>query len=126
MKTKILLTSLAMILSTTFINANIEIEVVSGATPSATNPKNINMCIEDTYIHFEAIGDSNNTNGELPTWTVSDDIYAYGDTFYFVPPAITAATYTVRLYDGMVINGAIDNEGAPKADEVYVHVSNCY
>jgi len=123
MKTKFLLNSLAIILSTTFIHANIEIDVVSGATEIA--PNTIQMCIEDNYIHFETIGDSNNTNGELPTWTVSDDTYAYGDTFYFVPPTTTAASYTVRLYDGMVTNNTVDNQGAPKADEIAVNVISC-
>jgi hypothetical protein len=123
MKTKNLLTSLAMILSTTFIHANIEIDVVSGATEIA--PKTIQMCIQDTYIHFEAIGSSNNTDGEIPTWTVADDTYAYGNTFYFVPPTITAATYTVRLYDGMVSNDTVDNQGTLIADTIAVNVINC-
>jgi len=123
MKTKILLTSLAMLLSTTFIHADIEIDVVSGAIP--IGPKTIQMCIEDSYIHFEAIGSSNNTDGELPTWTVSDDIYAYGDTFYFVPKATTEATYTVRLYDGMIINDTVDNQGTAIADTIAVNVISC-
>jgi hypothetical protein len=123
MKTKNLLTSLAMILSTTFIHANIEIDVISGATLIA--PKTIQMCIEDTYIHFEAIGSSNNTDGEIPTWTVADDTYAYGDTFYFVPPTITAATYTVRLYDGTVVNDTVDNQGILIADTMAVNVISC-
>jgi len=127
MKTKNLLTSLAIILSTTtFIHADIEIDVVSGAT--SIGPKTIQMCIEDAYIHFESIGSSNNTDGELPTWTVADDTYAYGDTFYFVPPAITAATYTVRLYDGMVTNDTVDNQGRlvdDEADEIAVNVISC-
>jgi len=123
MKTKNLLTSLAMILSTTFIQADIEIDVVSGAT--SIGPKTIQMCIEDNYIHFQTIGSSNNTDGELPTWTVADDTYAYGDTFYFVPPSITAATYTVRLYDGMITNDTVDNQGEPLADEIAVNVISC-
>ena len=123
MKTKILLTSLAMLLSTTFIHAAITIDVVSGAIP--IGPKTIQMCIEDTYIHFEAIGSSENTDGELPTWTVADDTYAYGDTFYFVPPTTTAASYTVRLYDGLVINDTVDNQGAPLADTMAVNVISC-
>jgi len=123
MKTKNLLTSLAMILSTTFIQADIEIDVVSGAT--SIGPKTIQMCIEDTYIHFQAIGSTNNTDGELPTWTVSDDTYAYGDTFYFVPQKTTAATYTVRLYDGMITNDTVDNQGEPLADSIAVNVISC-
>lgn len=123
MKTKTLLTSLAMIFSTTFVHADIEIDVV--ANGEVIGPKTIQMCIEDEYIHFESIGSSNNTNGQIPTWTVADDTYAYGDTFYFVPPAITAATYTVRLYDGMANNDTVDNQGAPKADEIAVNVISC-
>ncbi|SFV59559.1 hypothetical protein MNB_SV-14-1126 [hydrothermal vent metagenome] len=126
MKTRnLLFSSLAMILSTTFIHANIEIDVVSHAVPITPDHKTVQMCIQDYFIHFEAIGESNNTDGEIPSWTVGDDTYAYGDTFYFVPPTTTVATYTVRLYDGMVKNDTVDNQGAPKADEVYVNVIDC-
>jgi hypothetical protein len=123
MKTKSLFVGLAIALSTTLINANIEIDVISGATN--LNPKTVQMCIEDEYIHFEAIGDSNNVDGEPATWTVSDDIHAYGDTFYFVPKETTTATYTIRLYDGLVINDTADNQGAPLADEISVNVISC-
>lgn len=123
MKTKLLLTSLALALSTTLVSADIEIDVVANAT--TIGPNTVQMCIEDEYIHFQAIGNSNNADGELATWTVSDDTYAYGDTFYFVPPAITAATYTVRLYDGMVNNDTVDNQGTPLADEIAVNVISC-
>ena len=123
MKTKSLFVGLALALSTTIINANLTIDVISGATP--LNNKTIQMCIEDNYIHFEAIGNSTNTDGKPATWTVSDDIYAYGDTFYFVPTRATTATYTVRLYDGMVINDTADNQGTPKSDEISVNVIKC-
>jgi len=124
MKTKTLLTSLAMILSTTSIQAFIEMDFVSGGTPM--DPRTIQMCIEeDSYIHFQTIGSSNNTDGELPTWTVSDDVYGYGDNFYFVPPSTTPASYTVNLYDGLLINDTIDNQGAPRVDRMTVNVISC-
>jgi hypothetical protein len=123
MNTKSLLVSLALALTTTVINADIEIDVISGAT--YINSNTIQMCIEDGYIHFEAIGESNNTDGELATWTVDDDTHAYGDTFYYVPRGITTAAYTIHLYDGMIINDTVDNQGSPLADEISVNVIHC-
>jgi len=126
MNTKLLLLSAMMMLSTTFAtaNANLEIEVVSGATlvseEDGDAPAQYQMCLYDDYVHMTA----NGYNGGDVTWTVSNDIYAYNPDFYFVPPGV--GVYTVRLFDGTVINGSVDNKGAELDDTIIIDAIECY
>jgi hypothetical protein len=114
--------SLAMILSTIIAsaNANLSIELISGGEIVQDNPTQIQMCLNyNDYIHFNA----NGANGGDITWTVDHDLYADGDTFYFVPDSL--GVYHIRLYDGEVINDSVDNQGAELDDEVIVDVIEC-
>jgi hypothetical protein len=113
MKTKILLTSLAMILSSTFALAD-------DATISP-NQDPIQICDSTPYFELNAIGD---TGANLFTWTVNDDIFAYGRTFYFVPSE-GDSNNIVRLYKGILANGTVDKDPSTLIDEVTMNVNDC-
>ena len=114
MKTKILLTSLAMILSSTFALA-------SNATISP-NQDPIQICDNTPYFELNAVGDAGEN---LFTWTVDDDIYAYGRVFYFVPPQPGDSNNIVRLYKGIIPNGTVDKDPTKLMDEVTININDC-
>jgi len=111
MKTKILLTSLAMILSTNFA-------VGATISPSA-DP--IFICDNTPYFELNAIGDPTQN---IFTWTVGDDTYAYGRTFYFVPQA-GDSNAIIRLYRGVITNGTVDKDPTALLDEVTININDC-
>jgi len=81
----------------------------------------IYMCDDEPYLELNAIG------GTAPvyTWTVTDDTYAYGPTFYFVPPHSGAGNYIIRLYEGVIANQTVDKDPAKLLDEVTIVVNDC-
>jgi len=113
MKTKILLTSLAMALSTSF----------AVAAPATISPGDdpIFICDNTPYFELNAVGD---TGAHLFTWTVGDDIYAYGRTFYFVPQA-GDSNAIVRLYKGAIANDTVDKDPTKLLDEVTININDC-
>jgi len=113
MKTKLLLTSLAMILTTSF----------AVAAPATISPSQdpIFICDSTPYFELNAVGD---TGAHVFTWTVGDDIYAYGRTFYFVPqPGDSNAI--VRLYKGVIANDTVDKDPTALLDEVTININDC-
>jgi len=113
MKTKILLASLAMIFSTTFATAN-------SATISP-NQDPIYICDNTPYFELNAVGDA---GAHVFTWTVGDDIHAYGRTFYFVPTA-GDSNAIIRLYKGVIVNGTVDKDPSKLIDEVTININDC-
>lgn len=113
MKTKILLTSLVIALSSTFA-------VASDATISP-NQDPIHICDNTPYFELNAVGDAGEN---LFTWTVNDDTYAYGRTFYFVPQ-LGDSNNIVRLYKGIITNGTVDKDPSKLVDEVTMNVNDC-
>ena len=113
MKTKILLTSLTMILSTTF----------ALATPATISPNQdpIQICDNTPYFELNAVGAAGEN---LFTWTVNDDTFAYGRTFYFVPQ-LGDSNNIVRLYKGIIANGTVDKDPTKLLDEVTMNINDC-
>ena len=114
MKTRILLTSLAMIFSTTFALADANATISPSQDP-------INICDNAPYFELNAVGDPGQ---HLFTWTVDDDTYAYGRTFYFVPHP-GDSNNIVRLYKGIIVNGTVDKDPTKLIDEVTININDC-
>ena len=115
MKTKILLTSLAMILSTTFALAD------NNATISP-NQDPIFICDNTPYLELNAVGDPAT---HIFTWTVDDDLAGYGRTFYFVPQQDGEANKVIRLFKGIVKNDTVDFEASKFIDEMTININDC-
>jgi hypothetical protein len=113
MKTKILLTSLVMIFSTSF----------ALAMPATISPSQdpIFICDNTPYFELNAVGD---TGAHVFTWTVGDDIHAYGRTFYFVPQA-GDSNAIVRLYKGVIPNDTVDKDPSKLLGEVTININDC-
>ena len=82
----------------------------------------IHICDTTPYIEFNAVGDT--TNNHIYTWTVNDDIYAYGSVFYYVP-LDGDSNNIVRLYRGLLENRTVDIYIPNLLDELTVNVNDC-
>jgi len=82
----------------------------------------IHICDTTPYIEFNAVGDT--TNNHIYTWTVNDDIYAYGPVFYYVPSE-GDSNNIVRLYTGVITNQTRDISFRSLLNEVTVNVNEC-
>ena len=114
MKTRILLTSLAILFSTTFALADANATISPNQDP-------IHICDNTPYLELNAVGDAGQ---HIFTWTVNDDIYAYGRTFYFVPHP-GDSNNIVRLYKGIIVNQTVDKNPAKLIDEVTININDC-
>lgn len=103
-----------MIFSTTFALAD------NNATISP-NQDPIHICDSTPYFELNAVGDAGT---HVFTWTVNDDIHAYGRTFYFVPQE-GDSNNIIRLYKGIIENQTVDKDPTKLIDEVTINVNNC-
>jgi hypothetical protein len=95
------------------------------ATEATISPSNdpINICDTTPYVELNAVGDSNNNH--IYTWTVNDDIHAYGPVFYYVPATTGDSNNIIRLYKGVIANQTVDKDPDKLLDEVTVNVNDC-
>jgi len=101
-----------ILFSTTLATAEVSIS-------PANDP--IQICDTTPYIELNAIGDPTN---RIYTWTVNDDIYAYGPTIYYVPEE-GDSNNLIRLYQGVIPNGTTDKDLTKLLDEVTINVNDC-
>jgi len=85
--------------------------------------KPIYICDSLPYFELNAVGDT--TNNHIYTWTVNDDIHAYGPVFYYVPATKGDSNNIIRLYKGIINNETVDKDMDKFLDEVTVNVNDC-
>jgi len=83
----------------------------------------INICDTTPYLELNAVGDT--TGNHIYTWTVNDDIHAYGPVFYYVPATTGDSNNIIRLYKGIIENQTVDKDPDKLLDEVTVNVNDC-
>jgi len=99
--------------------------IFASATEATISPSAdpIYICDSTPYLTLTAVGDTNNNH--IYTWTVNDDIHAYGPVFYYVPATTGDSNNIIRLYKGVIANETVDKDPEKLLDEVTVNVNDC-